>query len=308
MRTRSFATYSPGNRLVQSWGSLPGMVETALFIAIALVGGWGLMAFALRLGEPAETGPAAPPLALAMWVPGLAAILVTRLMGLRVIEHLKLNRLGWPDGYLVALMLPQAFALAAVGLTIAVGAGRFDGELTWMRGTFQQTPGPEALSPDRAVLGQVLAAMTVAPLINLFITLGSELGWRGYLLPRLMPLGRSPAIVLVSLLWWLWQLPLVLGSQSSASSGPSEAAVLLVWCLLFGTILSWLYFRTESPWAPALACASLSATANLPLLVLVDLAPGLGGSTVSPLGCVAPALFVIGLLLTGQLHTRTSPG
>ncbi|HNY86221.1 MAG TPA: hypothetical protein PKL54_04470 [Candidatus Hydrogenedentes bacterium] len=41
--------------------------------------------------------------------------------------------------------------------------------------------------------------------------LGLEIGWRGYLLPRLLPLGRVPAHLVSGTLWALWFLPLPVG-------------------------------------------------------------------------------------------------
>jgi membrane protease YdiL (CAAX protease family) len=40
--------------------------------------------------------------------------------------------------------------------------------------------------------------------------LGEELGWRGFLLPTLEPLGQKKAIVITSIIWALWHTPLIL--------------------------------------------------------------------------------------------------
>ena len=54
-------------------------------------------------------------------------------------------------------------------------------------------------------LSTVLGATVVAA-----VALGSELGWRGYLLPRLAGRNRIAVHVVMGLLWGLWFLPLVL--------------------------------------------------------------------------------------------------
>ena len=41
-------------------------------------------------------------------------------------------------------------------------------------------------------------------------TFGEEYGWRGYLLPRLLPLGEIRASVLLGMIWGVWDLPLLL--------------------------------------------------------------------------------------------------
>jgi membrane protease YdiL (CAAX protease family) len=50
----------------------------------------------------------------------------------------------------------------------------------------------------------------MGPAVNGLFAFGEELGWRGYLLPKLMPLGKWKAYVLVGIIWGLWHGPLVL--------------------------------------------------------------------------------------------------
>jgi membrane protease YdiL (CAAX protease family) len=57
--------------------------------------------------------------------------------------------------------------------------------------------------------GLLLASLLAAPFINAVFGFGEELGWRGYLLPKLMPLGRSRAYVAVGAIWGLWHAPLI---------------------------------------------------------------------------------------------------
>ncbi len=72
--------------------------------------------------------------------------------------------------------------------------------------------------------------------------------------------------------------------------------------VLLGVFLSWLYFETRSPWAPALAHGSFNASAALPLLFL---APGVnitwGGTLASISGWVGLALFALWLVATRRL-------
>ncbi|MEN6349562.1 MAG: CPBP family intramembrane glutamic endopeptidase [Syntrophomonas sp.] len=46
--------------------------------------------------------------------------------------------------------------------------------------------------------------------INIIPTLGEELGWRGYLLPKLrMLLSDRAALIVTGLIWGVWHLPCV---------------------------------------------------------------------------------------------------
>ena len=54
-----------------------------------------------------------------------------------------------------------------------------------------------------------LASVFVAPFVNSVFAFGEELGWRGYLLPKLLPLGKFRAYVLLGIIWGAWHWPLV---------------------------------------------------------------------------------------------------
>ena len=74
-----------------------------------------------------------------------------------------------------------------------------------------------------------------------------------------------------------------------------------VFTVLVGGFFSWIYLRTRSPWAPALAHGSLNATAGLPLLFLTDVNMTIGGTLVSMIGWIPLALLVGWLVWSRRL-------
>ena len=262
----------------------PEQLEVLAFLAIALGGGWSLMLVA-------GSGPLS---LLATWIPGIAALLLTRTHGAGALRRLGLRRLGWPDAYLIAIWVPVLFAVGSIAVTVALGAGRLDDDVGGLHPASGGAPVGEAVQ-------QLVAAVTIGPIANALVMLGPELGWRAFLLPLLLPLGCWRAITVTSLFWWLWQVPLVL--EPGSERWPIEAAAFLFWCLLVGEILGWLYLRTRSVWAPALFSGAIGATSYLPALVLRDVAPD-ASSPIGPAALVVPALivFVIRLRSQGQIH------
>lgn len=274
-----------GSLLAERVRSLPPhRLETLAYLALALGTSWAI----------ALAAPSSPAVVLAALVPGTAALLLTRAHGPGVRRRLGLDRLGWPDAYLIAIWVPVLFVAVRITATVTLGNGRLDDDV----GGLHPASGDY---PVGGVVLQVVAAILVAPLANMLLMLGSELGWRAYLLPRLLPLGPRQAVALTSLAWGLWLAPLMLDPARSLPGGSNErwmieAGAYLVWCALVGEILGWLYLRTRSVWAPALFTGALAATSSLPGLVLRDVMPDAAG-TFGPAALVAPAIVVLVLRL-----------
>lgn len=55
-----------------------------------------------------------------------------------------------------------------------------------------------------------LMTFIASPIVNLIPSLGEEIGWRGFLLPALEPLGKTRAAVLSGLIWGIWHTPMIL--------------------------------------------------------------------------------------------------
>jgi hypothetical protein len=187
------------------------------FLAITFGLTWGIEGAMLASGMSFEFVP--PPLlqyvvAGLMWAPAMGAA-ITR----KFVLHERLAapearlRFGSLRPYLVVwAIVPLGFAVV-YGLTAALGLGHLDLSLRTFAAQIEAAAGQSLgpMPPAPLLIGGIfLSSVLVAPFFNSLFAFGEEYGWRGFLLPKLMPRGRWPAHLLGGVIWGLWHAPLVL--------------------------------------------------------------------------------------------------
>jgi membrane protease YdiL (CAAX protease family) len=113
--------------------------------------------------------------------------------------------------------------------------------------------------------GIAIAAVARNAIVGLFVVsalaLFEEIGWRGWLLPRLLErVSVTAAIVLSSVVWAAWHIPFVV-SGILAAEGVSRGQMLAIVPLGVagaGLVLGWLWVRTRSIWIVALAHGAMN--------------------------------------------------
>ena len=227
--------------------------------------------------------------AAAMWMPGIAAILVTRYVSKKKISSLKL---GPKKYYLWAWLIFPVLSVFTGLLTLLLQAGQFDTSFTLIREAMADAPGGDIVPPGVVMVIQIAFSLTLAPLINTLFALGEELGWRGFLLPELLPMGEWKAILVSGVIWGIWHAPAVLQGLNYPSMPVVGVLMMIVFTVLSGAILSWLYLNTGSPWAPALGHGALNATAGISILFIKDVDIAVGASLSSIIGWIPLGIFV----------------
>lgn len=290
------------------------------FLLVSFGAAW-LLALPLWLGAGLME-PMAPLIAVAlMFTPTLgtfAALLIER--PARPFANIGLWPIGRPGRFIgflaLAILVPAALALIALPVGALLGVFPAD---------FAHFSGFEALLQSQAYLAElempaipiallVLAQISIIPLgavLNLPPSLGEEIGWRGYLFPRLQDRwGTTPAILLSGLIWGLWHAPLILlGYNYPNASGPLALLLMVGMCTVFGAVFSWLRARSGSVWPAAIAHGTFNATASMPLLFValggrIDTvhATALGWS-----GWIVPAVVVVILVVTKRFTPVVLP-
>jgi hypothetical protein len=176
--------------------------------------------------------------AFGMLGPAMAALIMRRL-------HRKPQRgsLGarrpW-QYYVIAVVAPALFVASVVVVDTTGGLAQFE----W---------------PQSAV-ATFATVLFVGGLATLPLTLGEEYGWRGYLLPRLLPLGEVRATFVLAAIWGVWHLPMLLiGLNYPGQRLWAVAPVFLVTVALTAFPFTWLYVASGGG---VLAVAVMHAVLN----------------------------------------------
>lgn len=207
-------------------------------------------------------------IALAMFAPMLGVLLSQGgLRGVRWRPRVE-GHVRW---YLLAWFGPAVLSILCAALYFLFFPGRFDPGMGYM---MAQIPAGTELPFPLPMLAaiQLAEAVTLAPVMNAFLAVGEEIGWRGYLTPYLTErFGRRPGLLLSGVVWAVWHWPLILLAGYEYGTGypgaPYTGMLLMcVGCAAFGVLLTFLYEKTGSIWAPSLAHGAVNAAAGIGIL------------------------------------------
>ncbi len=212
--------------------------------------------------------------------------------------------LRWGDKRYLAIAYGLMLAIAVVtfSLTVLVGWGRIDSGATSLK-TLLNTLGFAFDIPSPVLLGTVVfSALTVGMLVTLLSAFGEELGWRGYLLTNLLPLGKMRACLITGVIWGVWHAPGIMMGNLYPGYPYLGTLMITVMCVLLGIIFGWLRIASGSLWPAVVAHAALNTMllAYLPSFLVTGVNPVLGGGTgVIGLGVMAAVAAYI--YLSGRL-------
>ncbi len=153
---------------------------------------------------------------------------------------------GWgrpQPGYIPAALFLMPSVMHAVMLPTAATLHR----LNW------KTPPPE---PGHVVINAIVG-LTIVSVLTLF----EEIGWRGWMLPRLLEHHSARrAVVISALIWAIWHIPFALAGIQYLEGVPPTLAAAVIPFSIFGAglIIGWLWLKTQSLWIVTLAHGSLN--------------------------------------------------
>ncbi len=170
-----------------------------------------------------------------MWIPGAVAISCSKYFRHKF-RDLALIRPG-NLSLIFAYSIPAGAILLMMGILILTDIGKLK-------------------IPETGLIRVLIFQPTVGVLVNAVIVMGLELGWRGFLLNRMMRAHVPEPLVLTGLIAALWYWPLILLLDYSSSPMPwLSTGLFTVQTIAFGVILGWLREFSKSIYPPILAHA-----------------------------------------------------
>jgi membrane protease YdiL (CAAX protease family) len=149
----------------------------------------------------------------------------------------------------LALVFPIVIGLVAYGVAWATALARFDPQPL---GLVPSIVGDTA-SPITIFVVILAWAATVGSIIGALSAAGEEIGWRGYMLTRLIDAGMPRPVLASGLIWGLWHIPLILAGVYVAGSSPVVSAMLfMITVTSIGFVFARVRLETGSIW-PAIA-------------------------------------------------------
>lgn len=206
-------------------------------------------------------------MAITMYMPFLGVIVARiPLKGMGWIPHLK----GKIRYVFFALWIPALLSLLGGGLFFLIFPNTFDSEFLTLRGLLEEAGAAEQFEAQGITIPMYLLitsiqAVTIVPFINMFVTLGEEVGWRGAMYPYLKKkLGDIKGRIVGGAIWGAWHWPIMIFAGYEYGKEYIGAPILgpIVFCfctIAMGILLDYVYEKTKTIWLPSLMHGAINA-------------------------------------------------
>lgn len=282
-----------------------------LFVGLTIGLAWIVFLMIPLCGLTYGSGMSVVILMAGMFVPALSSVL-TRVLTKEGFHqmYLRPNFKGHGKQYLLVFFGPTLLLLFSGVFYFLLFPGSFDPELTLLKDMIASS-GKLGMSAPALLLIQTLQMIFIGPIVNIIPTMGEELGWRGYLLPKLRILmSDRRALVVTGAIWGIWHAPVIAMGHNYGTEywGYPWLGILamIVFCIVFGIIEGYAAIKLESAIPAAMIHSALNAGAGLPLYLVKSGYNPLLGPTVAGLigGLPFIALAVWLLVKAGRLRSN----
>ena len=156
-------------------------------------------------------------------------------------------------GVLLGWVYPMAVGFLAYGIAWTMGLAEFQRPLS-----------PRShLYLDSAAANLTASFILMATLgtgVGCLSAFGEELGWRGYMLTRLITAGVPKPVFMSGLIWAFWHVPLILSGQYASGPQPWLSAILFViGVVATGYLTAYLRLQSGSVWPAVITHSAWNA-------------------------------------------------
>lgn len=224
-----------------------------------------------------------------------AASLLTRFLTKEGMNNslLRIHFKGNVKYYLLGIFIPLIYSMISAVIAIPVLNSSLSME-------FLREAGVSFVGYIAVIFFNIAVSLALFP-----IYLGEELGWRGYLFPRLKTVMNRPAAYIVSgIIWGVWHTPAIIDGLNFGKdyAGYPFVGILLMclFCICTGIIFTWLTEKTNSVYPAAFAHAVNNNVAPLITTITID-----GDTDLVHFAVGIAGVFVVALLCIAEnAHTR----
>ena len=170
------------------------------------------------------------------------------------------------------------------------------------------TPLASVTVPPQGVLPAVGSFLLQVPILATTFLLCEEIGFRGYLLPKLLPLGRKRALLLSGLVFATWHMPLALLTPLLPIGNPVIGLPLFYAAVVAGSFFyGYLRLASGSIWPASIAHATHNSVSGMITVFTVTSTPLLvNGYLVGEFGIMITAGAAVGAALVSRLVPNNS--
>ena len=172
-----------------------------LFAAIAVGATSAVAALMARMGWTVTSPAWIALVPVAMWAPAFARFVVRRTVDQGFTAVLPLPR--WSAR---AVLRPLAFPLVVYGAAYAIA---------WSAGFAHWSPGGGKWTTGSQIAANLVINLAILLAFGTFTAMGEEIGWRGYLQPRLDAAGVRSSLIVVWLVQVAYHAPLIAGNSGA---------------------------------------------------------------------------------------------
>jgi uncharacterized protein len=125
------------------------------------------------------------------------------------------------------------------------------------------------LPPIAQLLSIAVNAVVIGPLLGLIITFGEEYGWRGFLQPELIRLGRIRGVFLLGVIWGIWHWPLIWMGYNYPGQPLLGSLFMVAYCIILAYFLAYAVFKSKGVWTAAYLHALNNQTLSFFMMFVV---------------------------------------